>query len=267
MSGPCGARFSRLAERAFVRGLSVRQRRQLRGHLAVCETCRARWDRLAAIDRQLAGPALSGETIRGIGDAVLDTVAPAPRRWHVWGIAGGLVAAAAIAMLVLRPASPDSGFVPRGGTAPTPGRTPGVRVFCVAGDRDHVRSEVRLVSSGPVPALRCTMDDDLQLAYTTPAGKPLTMVAFARHDSSFFYYAPTLAGAEAIVLLADRVDELVDWSTRLSASHRPGTYEMIVRFYERPVATADAVLDRVSAVAELRARLEILPPGGNVDGP
>jgi hypothetical protein len=42
---------------------------------------------------------------------------------------------------------------------------------------------------------------------------------------------------------------------------------MIVRFYERPVATADAVLDRVSAVAELRARLEILPPGGNVDGP
>lgn len=266
MSDPCESRFSRLADRAFVRGLSARQRRQLRGHLGACDACRARWDRLAAIDRQLGGPTLSNDMVDDVGDAVVDAITPPTRRRIVWGFAGGLVAATAVAVLVLRPNAPAPEFTPRGG-APSLGRTPGVRVFCVAGDRDHVRSEVRMVSSGPVPELRCTIDDDLQLAYSTPDRKGLTMVAFARLDSSFLYYAPTTDGADALALSADRIDELVDWSTRLSAAHRPGTYTVIVRFFDRPVVTSDAALGRVAPTAELRARLEVLPHGGNVDAP
>jgi hypothetical protein len=260
MSAACERRFPKLVDRAFVRGLPVRQRAQLRAHIATCEACRARWERLAAIERGMGGPRL--------GEAVLDdiarTVVGTSRGRRGWWAASalGAVAAAAIVLLVMRDPSSKE-FSPRGD--PSMGRTPGVRLFCVAGDADHVRSEARMVSSGHVPKLRCTIDDDLQFAYTTADREGLTMVAFARLDSMTIHYAPTTSAGDTTPLHTQRVDELLDWSTPLAADHKPGTYDVVVRLFDRSVAARDAIEGRVPAFAELRAKLDIVARGGSDD--
>ena len=254
----CTARIAKLVDRAFVRELSARQRERLRTHLAACSECRQRWERLAIIDRRLAGPMLNEQTIADIGRVV--TLAPVPRRRLVWAAAAATAAAASLVLVLLlvRPGPPQSTFTPRG--ARSQGRTPGVRAFCVAGDADHVRAEVRMVSSGYVPELRCTIDDDLQLAYTSPDREGLTMVAFARLDSSIIRYAPT-DDAVTLVLRSDRIDELVPWSTQLAAEHRPGRYDLVVRFFDRQVATVEAIEGRATPLVELHATLDIVRGG------
>lgn len=122
-----------------------------------------------------------------------------------------------------------------------------------------------MVSSGPVPELRCTIDDDLQLAYTTPDREGLTMVAFSRLDSTMIHYAPTTPADPTIALRADRIDELVEWSTSLAGEHAPGTYDVFVRFFDREVATRDAIDGRIPPVVELRAKLAIADRGGDAD--
>lgn len=260
MSDGCTPRFRALIERAFVRGLASRKRRHLREHLATCEACRERWNRLASIDRRLGGPRLEHEVIEDIGTTVLAEAAARPARRGRWiAIGASLVAASAVVLLLRRP--PDSTLTPRGGAGH--GRTPGVRLFCITHDTDHVRDEASAVSSGPVPELRCSLDDDLQLAYTTPESEGLTMVAFARRDSSTILYAPTSASADSMTLRADRIDEVLDWSTQLSADHRPGRYDVIVRVFEGEQDASDAVSDRARPLVELRATLEISATGGN----
>ena len=266
MSGGCATRVARLVDRAFVRELSSGQRRRLRAHLAMCEPCRVRWDRLAIIDRRLGGPTLSAAILEDIGDRVVEPARQGARRRVVWAAAGGLLTAAAITLVVVaRAGGPRETFTPRG-TSDGAGRTPGVRVFCVAGDRDHVRAEARMVSSAQVPQLRCTIADDVQLTYTTPQREGLTMVAFARRDGAIFHYAPAAATDAALELAADQVDQLVGWSTPLF-DHPPGGYDMIVRVFDRAVSAAEATGDRSMPLVELRTRLEVLPRGGLVDAP
>jgi hypothetical protein len=89
------------------------------------------------------------------------------------------------------------------------------------------------------------------------------MVAFARLDSSMIYYAPSPHSHEAMALLPDRIDELVGWSTQLGAEHRPGTYDVLVRFFDHEVSTGDAIDGRITPLAELRARLEVVARGGS----
>lgn len=263
------ARFRRLVDRAFVRGLPARQRRRLREHLAACEACREYWDRLAVIDRRLGGPRLSAAAIEDIHDAVVPSRARAGARRAWWAAAAlGAAACAAVLILVLRADRPGATFTPRGGGGTElAGRAPGVRLFCVAGGADHVRAEARMVSAGHVPELRCSIADDLQLAYSTPDREGLTMVAFARLDSAALHYAPAAPGGGALALLPDRVDELIGWSTRLSAEHRPGTYDVVVRFFDREVQARDALDGRIAPLVELRARLEVAARGGTDAAP
>jgi hypothetical protein len=260
MSDGCTPRFRALIDRAFVRGLASRKRRHLREHLATCESCRERWTRLASIDRRLGGPRLEHEVTEDIGRTVLAEAAARPARRRRWIALGASLAAASVVVLVLR-RPPDSTLTPRGGASH--GRTPGVRLFCITHDTDHVRDAAFPVSGGPVPELRCTLDDDLQLAYTTPEREGLTMVAFARRDSSMILYAPTSANAESVPLRADRIDEVIDWSTRLSADHRPGRYEVTVRYFEREEDVSDAINGRAHPLVELRATLQISATGGD----
>jgi hypothetical protein len=124
-----------------------------------------------------------------------------------------------------------------------------------------VRGEIHMTSHGTPPSLRCTLADDLQLAYTTPAHEGLTMVAFARQDSSVVYHAPLGGSGEAIRLRSDRIDEPLDWSTHLAAGHEVGGYELVVRVFDGPVATWVGTYANVPHVTELRARLEIVAPG------
>lgn len=259
------SRFARLIERAFVRGLSARQHRVLREHLVACEQCKESWDRLAIVDRQLGGPSLSASMV----DAIWDRVAPPrvrrrPRMWVAGGVAAAL-AAITIVTLVLRPPPDGKSLHPRGG-GEHHGRTPGVRLFCVSSAEDHVVAEARMVSTHTIPTLRCTIADVLQLAYTTPSLEGLTMIAFGRNGTSVLRYAPP-EGDSTLPVLSGRIDELVDWSTRLEVNHQVGSYELFVRFYDGVVSIQDAIDSTVKPVAELRGRLEILPRGARVDAP
>jgi hypothetical protein len=260
VSRACEHGAAHLVERAFVRELSIRKREQLRRHLATCEACRQRWDQLAVIDRQLGGPQLDGVVREHVLGAVTRS-ASSRRRYAGWGVAGALVGAAVLAALWLRPADRDELRARGAGGSLGGERTPGVRVFCVAGDADHVRGEIHMTSHGTPPSLRCTLADDLQLAYTTPAHEGLTMVAFARQDSSVVYHAPLGGSGEAIRLRSDRIDEPLDWSTHLAAGHEVGGYELVVRVFDGPVATWVGTYANVPHVTELRARLEIVAPG------
>lgn len=254
--------FSRLIERAFVRGLSVRQRRKLHEHLVGCERCRESWERLAAVDRHLGGPSLPIPTIDAICDRVIAT--RVVRHRAVWAAAAGALALALV-VLVVRVRSEDPSLRPRG-PGDRVGRTPGVRIFCIARTSDQVVAESRMVSTAPVPTLYCTIDDVLQIAYTTPSLEGLTMIAYARDAQSILYYAPLTEGS-TLPVASDRVDELVAWSTRLEVNHHPGSYELVVRFFDGSVSTRDAIESRIPPIAELRGRLEVLPKGAHVDAP
>jgi hypothetical protein len=245
-------RFERWIDRAFVRELSPRKRRLLREHLASCESCRERWQRLALVDRRLGGPVLPD----AVREAIEEAVVPHPARRRVaWAFSGGLaIAAVAAVLLVIRSPNTDT-LQPRG--SGEGGRTPGLRLFCVAHNGAHVVAEARAVSEGPAPSLRCTIGADLQLAYTTPNLEGLTMIVFGHRDRTILHYAPSAPGV-TILLQRDRVDELVEWSTPLAARHDMGDYDVVVRFFDRPIATPAAIAGHVPAVVELRARLEVV---------
>jgi hypothetical protein len=265
MSG-CRSRYPRLIDRSFVGGLSARQRRELRVHLDECPPCRERWDRLAAIERTLGGPTLRDHEIDDIGDAI---VPPRSSMWRpvVWSTAA-LVAVTGIAMVLMWPHDERGETLTARGSADAmrTNRTPGVRLFCVARDRDHVMSAIAMASTGPTPELRCTMDADLQLAYSTPDREGLTMVAFGRRETSTLMYFPPAGEVDTMILRADRIDEIVESGTRLAVNHRPGRYSVIARFFDHRVSVADAIGGRATPVAELRAELDVRQ-GGLDDAP
>lgn len=261
----CTARRARLVERDFVGDLARWRRRRLRRHLRGCDDCRRLYDRLAAADRQLgAGRVLSEAAIDAVGDAVVGSATPWRRRRSVWVGVGSLATAAAVlvALSVRDQARPD--LRPRGDGIVLGDRMPGIRLFCVETDAAGARvvGEARVVSvAGPLPRLRCTLDAELQLAYSSPDLEGLTMVAFGRKGQSIHYYAPRSADAESIPLEPDRIDVALDWSTRLGVKHEPGEYEVLVQFFDRAVIASDAAAGAETPSATLRARLEIVAPG------
>ena len=260
-------RCLRLIERAFVHGLSARQRSVVREHLSTCDRCQDHWDRLAIVDRRLGGLALSATTLDDIRDRIIgDRVIAARvgRRHLVWVAAGSLAAVASV-LLLLRGRAADTTLQPRGDGEHI-GRTAGVRMFCVSTAGDRVVAEARLVSTPEVPSLRCTLDHVLQIAYTTPSFEGLTMIAFSRNDDSMHLYVPSGDGL-TVPVAADRIDELIEWSTRLEVNHRPGSYEVVVRFFDRLVSTREAIDSSIVPVVELRGRLEVLTKGAQVDEP
>jgi hypothetical protein len=255
----CRTRAARLVDRAFVGDLPAWRRRRLRRHLAACASCRARYDRLALADRQLGGrDRLGAAAVADLERTLVAGATSGRRRRAVWAGVGALVTAAVVVLVVsLRDAGPPE-LRPRGPGVVLGDRMPGVRLFCVEGGT-RVVAESRVVPvAGPVPALRCTLDAELQLAYSSPDLEGLTMVAFGRQGQSIRYYAPRAGDAEAVALAPDRVDEPLAWSTRLGVKHDPGAYEVVVRFYDRPVRAEDAAGGVVAPLGELRGRLELV---------
>jgi hypothetical protein len=262
-----GRRFARRIDRAFVRGASPRVWRALRRHIRDCESCRARFDRLALIERAMSPatpfPSAAAERVASDLTPVRDLDRSAVR----WAGAG-LAAVAAVAALLLlcraREHAPHD-LQARGHgeeRSLVPGeRQPGVRLFCVTttGELQRVLDEAA-VPETTIPALplRCILDADLQLAYSTPSLRGLTMVAFARDpEGNVQWYAPRAAADQSIALDPDRVDEPLDWSTRLAVRHAPGTYEIHVRFFRGPVSATAAAEGTVTPVYSLRGRMVV----------
>ncbi len=257
----CRPSWSRQLDRAFSGRISVRRMRALRAHAADCESCRAVYDQLAGIERSMTGSAFP----RAAADRVQMLVFAEPDRRlrKLWAPAGALAAAAAALLLwivVGDQAKPVDEFRARGlepeAELLVPGeREPGVRLFCVQ-ISDHgasITDEVHMTSGAmPPPTLRCTLDDELQIAYSTPNLSGLTMTVIARSlhgDTS--WYAPH-DGGSPVPLASDVIDEPLSWSTRLGAEHEPGTYDVTARFFLDPASP-----NASEVVAEVRARLAI----------
>jgi hypothetical protein len=246
-------------DRSFVDGLPPGLARRLADHLAECDACRTRFDRLEAVLPAKIAPPLSDAAVERIAGAVLGAASEAPRaeapgrfRW-LWA-GGGLAAAAAAAMalvFVLGRSAPP--FRPRG-VLPGEG-TAGVRLHCVVGDR--VRSSVHAAPvSLPSPTLRCTLDGALQLTYTAPGLEGWSMVAFSRDSSGgLHYYAPAEAAAPAVAVEPGVRDRLLDRSTLLGMRHTAGAYQVTIRFFDRPVSAAEATRDDAAPAAELHATM------------
>jgi hypothetical protein len=259
---PCRARWSRRIDRAFLGKASPRALRALRDHAGTCEGCRSAYDRLGEVERALEKaffPATARERVAALA------LAP-PTRRRAWAApAGALVAAAAAILLwvVATPPAPRDEFQARGVDLAfdqlAPGeRAPGVRLFCmqVSDEGVHVTAEIHMADGAmPVPTLRCTLGDELQIAYSTPSLPGLTMIVFADSPSGATrWYAPAHAGTSSVSLTTDVIDEPLAWSTRLVAEHEPGHHEVVAQFFMGPVPAAP---DAEPPLAELRARLVI----------
>jgi hypothetical protein len=258
----CAARWARSVDRAFVGDLAAWRRRRLRRHLTGCAACRARYDRLALVDRQLgAGSVVSPRAIALLEHEVVTGATPWTRRRSVWAGLGAAVTACGILLALSLRRDEEPELRPRGDRVVLGDRAPGVRLFCVE-DGARVVGDSRVAAvAGGVPALGCTLDAELQLAYSTPDLEGLSMVAFGRRGQSIRYYAPRAGDAESVPLAPDRIDEPLAWSTRLGVKHELGDYEVVVRIFDRSVRATDAVDGTVAPIAELRGRLAITAGG------
>jgi hypothetical protein len=257
------ARYRRWIDAAFVRGLSSRRWRRLRDHADGCAACRARLDRILVASRGLRASSPPGTPseleVDLLGREILERVdRPRSGRRLVWaGAAAAAAASALVAWVALRP-DRSNDLRARGG-ADHGG--PGARVFCVGGENGarRVIAEARAAEpSLPVPTLRCTLTEALQIAYTTPSLEGLTMVAFSRDsDGAVHWYAPRRGSEPAVSIAPDAVGRPLDWSTRLAVKHAPGTYDLAVLFFDRPVVAEAAAAGREHAIQRLRLRLEL----------
>ncbi len=186
---------------------------------------------------------------------------PGRRLRRLWAPAGALAAAAAALLLWIvsgDQAKPDEfrarGLEPEAELLVPGEREPGVRLFCVQ-ISDHgasITDEVHMTSGAmPPPTLRCTLDDELQIAYSTPNLSGLTMTVIARSlHGDTNWYAPH-DGGSPVPLASDVIDEPLSFSTRLGAEHQPDTYDVTAQFFLGPEAPGS------EPVAEVRARLAI----------
>lgn len=258
----CRRRYRRWIDASLHRGMSPRVWRRLQPHVDECAVCRHRLERIMYVSRALTPNSPIGALeVEVIGRAVLGREAasqPQQRRW--WFIGGSAVAATCVAILLLLP-SATNGFQPRG-HAPTLERSPGVRVFCVdRPDTDvaRVMADARATERAlPMPRLRCTMTDRLQIAYSTPNSVGLTMVVFARTTDDIFWYAPRRPSETSVPLVSDAIQHALDWSTRLDVNHVPGLYDVSVMFFDYPVKAEDAAAGRATPIQTLAIQLEIV---------
>jgi hypothetical protein len=221
--------------------------RELKAHLAGCDSCRRRYDRVSLAERMLHGGVPSLETIsssslRRIEGAVLADASPRlspyqrmvqwlrPRPW-----AYGAAAAAAVVVLLPFFVSRQPGgeeFQSRGGST-SPARA-GVRAFC-------------LDKSGVTP--RCDRDSLLRLTVSNGGGFPYLFLVGLDDALALKWYAPR-PPATASVAAPSGSDVPVGDAVRLGVNHDPGRVHVYALFSQTPIDARDIE----AAVAQLSAR-------------
>lgn len=146
---------------------------QLHAHLASCESCRERYDRLARVDLVMTKGGLSEQRLDALQARILGKAAlppaelappPPPARRAGWGtlLAAAAVVITVVAIPVLR-SMQEEGFQPRGG-----GESWGVRAFCVT--QGAVSAEAL-----PGGTLKCPAGSLVQFTYTAPQAAQLSI--------------------------------------------------------------------------------------------
>ncbi len=180
-------------EDQFAGEIAPEQAGHLREHLATCEGCRERYDRLARVDLVFSKGALSEQRMdalqaRILGPKAVSAVAAPPplvrRGWTTLLAAAAVVVVVSAMAITAWRASRDDGFTPRGG-----GTSWGVRAFCV--NEGKVTGEA--LAGG---TLTCPSGSILQFTYTAPEAAKLS-IALDGTDQRFFPADSALALVKA----------------------------------------------------------------------
>jgi hypothetical protein len=267
MSEPCEARYREQIERAFVGKLDREGWTALRAHLLDCDACRGFYDRLGAVDRALAPAAAVSPMIRDSIEArVLAGAGVAEKRgaWWAWPALASAALGGVAALIVFGQPPPAEGFGVRGTQDKTfAGRAPGVAAFCVratGGDAaPRISGSARGTTDANVAALECGIEDEIQLAYSSPTNGGLYLAAWGEgQHGEIYWYAPRDPDAQILSMKSDAIDEPLPWSTRLSVKHSPGKVRLRIRFLDRSMV-AEAARSYSTPLAEQTIPLEVKP--------
>lgn len=260
----------RRVERSFVTGRPIKRWAKLRAHIESCAPCRRHFDRLGYAGQPLApNSSLPGDGIERVASALFADRSLQPKtgaRIFLWaGLPVAAAACAAVLWFTNGATHTEEHLTARGAVWPADLRPPGVRVFCV--DKDdgetggmRVFAQAQAVRSPlPLPTLSCNVvSGHIQISYSTPKRKGLTMVVLSRDASeAAHYYVPSRADQPALLLKSDAVDEVVGHSTSLAVNHRPGRYVVDVLFFDAPVPAEQAARGQVSPIEHLQLVLDV----------
>ncbi len=255
---PCEPRYQKMIDKAFVGELTDERWRELFAHLAECDGCRAYHDRLGLIDEAMAAGPLPGSMRARIAQRVITAGAPPPRARLSFGTIVSYASAAAVVVLaVMLPfAVRDGEFTARGGESKWGGRPPGLSLFCITppaspADAALVDRTVQAAPEGrPPPVLPCRLDQDLQIAYSTPADRPLFLTVEGETEAEPHWYAPRSPDEGPVRLELDAAGRALGWSTRLAVHHEVGTVRVVARFFDDP--TGETAVEQLVALLEVR---------------
>lgn len=280
----------RALERVFVSG-RCRGVSWVRGHLRGCPDCRRRFDRLAAVDRALAGDsARPGRFEQAWSSLVVSALAhevdePVGRSTRGPGLAAGAALVLALGFTLGRPdpPTPEPKAPTTGGTLIAPQSRGTERLSRRA--EGTVEPMIHFACVRPPPALdrqpeggrrlRCRTDEGLGFsAWSGPIGAPyrhLTLWSVGA-DGSHRYYHPRPADEDGVSMAVRPDSRLTPLGDVLRlAEHPPGRFTLFAIYTERPlrrlIRAADAVepdcadLDAGSCHT-IRLTLVVEPTGG-----
>lgn len=287
--GCTSSRFASLIDKLLVHDLSPTKMSELRGHLASCEACQHRYNRVVLASRLLDGgpDALelpSDRELGWVGQAVLERArlvpdsAPARRsvlRWVVAAATAAVVVAIALP-LALRTSGPPSSQGPRPGPgvahteefqargAPAqPSQKVGLRAFCIHRQARDAQAplvfEAASVQSATTPA--CQVSDVMRFAYTNRSKMAHLFLVGIDEKYRIKWYEPHPPRMTSIPVRAEVVDEPLSRAVRLKVNHAQGKVRLFAIFSPEPLHAAQ-VKQAVAKVKEADTplgRLQVLP--------
>ncbi len=257
------ARWRRAVAQHFTEGPKSGTTAALYAHIASCGECARLHERYARAEAALCGTADTVFAYERVGQAVLDRVAPEPRRlpsralspW-LWSLA---VAAAAIVMMVRPPAEhgSESSVDPREYTArgshSAEGAAVGIRMLRVvpgAGAADGARIE---------ETRSFELDDVVTFTYSNRDPELRYLVLCGIQGEEVRWYYPQEPDSGAVLIAADRIDEPLGDGIRLAVKHREGPLRIVALFSREPLAGAS-----MTEAARTAAQRQLLAPGVQV---
>jgi hypothetical protein len=233
--------------------LSPRQSARLLRHAHACERCGASYERLVRASRLLehgdphapAGTELAVLADTGLAAALAAAEPEVPRfRWPSLSLAGGMLAAASLAVLVMlvQPKEADDTWQARGGSG-RPARA-ALRVFCA--ERQQPLRELEPAQACPPGA---------QLAFAVGADAPLSHVAVGLRTRR-------LEAAEGPFAVTGRPGAEQPLETTLSLQVPTGEAEVLAAFADSPreaLAALRGEPHRGAVVLRLPVRVEETP--------
>lgn len=243
----CEPEWAEAIDRVWLGRANGEEIRSLYAHLATCDRCRARYDRLAAADDASRKPESGLDpAARARVEAAILPQQKEPLGVPRWIGMLGFGAAAAAGILFFVVPVPDDAYHPRG-----VGSLPQLSLYCVSPigptrEKPVIRGVVVLGASAPT--LRCGVDDDLQIAYSRGSGGPLLMRVEAEKGDRKRPVAPIDETEGSVSLKSDVTNEPLPYSVRWTGADGRGTWR--VRAHLKPENEPETVLEATLEIGD-----------------